>query len=80
MFKLARGYTIRLTKAMKVRDPGGGEHVEEYKEDVHVPPNFNALRFLMTNWSEEYANDPASIRQREKEFEYKKKFDEENSW
>lgn len=80
MFDLAKGYTLTLQKAMKVRDPGGGEHVEEYEETVHVPPNFNALRFLLTNWSDQYANDPASIRQREKEFEHKKKMDEDNSW
>lgn len=80
MFRLANGYTITLKKVMKVRDPGGGEHLEEYEEDVHVPPNFNANRFLLTNWSDKYSNDPALIRQREKEFEHKKKMDEENSW
>ena len=80
MFKLAQGYTVTLQKSMKVRDPGGGEHIEDYEEDVHVPPNFNALRFLLTNWSENYANDPAMIRQRKEEFEHKKKIDEENSW
>ena len=80
MFKLAQGYTVTLQKTMKVRDPGGGEHLEDYEEDVHVPPNFNALRFLLTNWSENYANDPAMIRQRKEEFEHKKKIDEENSW
>lgn len=80
MFKLATGYTVRVKKAMKVRDPGGGEHVEEYEEDIHVPPSFNANRFLLTNWSKDYANDPALIRQREKEFEHKKKIDELNSW
>lgn len=80
MYRLAMGYTVRLKKTMKVRDPGGGEHLEEYEEDVHVPPNFNANRFLLTNWSKDYANDPALIRQREKEFEHKKEMDELNSW
>ena len=72
MFKLAQGYTVRVQDAMKVREPGGGEHLEYYEKDVHVPANFNALRFLLTNWSEEYANDPAMIRQRKEEFEHKK--------
>ena len=80
MFKLAQGYTVRVQDAMKVRDPGGGEHIELYEKDVHVPANFNALRFLLTNWSDKYANDPAMIRQREKEFEHKKKIDELNNW
>ena len=80
MFKLAQGYTVRVQDAMKVRDPGGGEHIELYEKDVHVPANFNAIRFLLTNWSDKYANDPAMIRQREKEFEHKKKIDELNNW
>lgn len=80
MFKLANGYTVRLKKVMKVRDAGGGEHLEEYEEDVHVPPNFNANRFLLTNWSSDYANDPALLRQRREEFEHKKKQDELNNW
>ena len=80
MFKLAQGYTVRVQDAMKVRDPGGGEHIELYEKDVHVPANFNALRFLLTNWSDKYANDPAMMRQREKEFEHKKKIDELNNW
>ena len=80
MFKLAQGYTVRVQDAMKVRDPGGGEHIELYEKDVHVPANFNALRFLLTNWSDKYANDPAMMSQREKEFEHKKKQDELINW
>ena len=80
MFKLANGYTVTLMKGMKVRDPGGGEHVEEYMETVHVPANFNALRFLLTNWSDSYSNDPALLKIRREEFEHKKKMDEDNLW
>lgn len=80
MFQLAQGYTVRVQDAMKVRDPGGGEHIELYEKDVHVPANFNALRFLLTNWSDKYANDPALIKMRREEFEHKKKMDEENMW
>lgn len=80
MFKLAQGYTVRVQDAMKVRDPGGGEHIELYEKDIHVPANFNALRFLLTNWSDKYANDPALIRQRREEFEHKKKQDELTNW
>ena len=48
--------------------------------DDGMDPNFNALRFLLTNWSDQYSNDPAAIRQRVAEFEHRKKMDEENSW
>lgn len=80
MFRLARGYTVTLNKVMKVRDPGGGEHLEEYEEEVHVPANFNALRFLLINWSNEYSNDPGLLRQRIAEFEHRKALDERDAW
>ena len=80
MFQLATGYTVTVKKVMKVRDPGGGEHLEEYEEDIHVQANFNACRFLLTNWSESYTNDPGLLRQRREEFEHKKKMDEIDTW
>lgn len=80
MFRLATGYTETVRSAMKVRDPGGGEHIEFFDQVIVHEPNFNALRFLLTNWSDKYANDPAMIRQREKEFEHKKKIDELTNW
>ena len=80
MFQLATGYMYQVDKVMKVRDAGGGEHLEEYTETVRVEPNFNALRFLLTNWSDKYANDPALIKMRREEFEHKKKQDELTNW
>ena len=88
MFRLANGFTETITKAMKCKeiyyDDNGRrcerEYVDTYEITVFVPPNFNANRFLLTNWSDEYANDPALMRQRKEEFEHKKKMDEDNSW
>lgn len=80
MFKLARGYKVTVNKVMKVRDAGGGEHLEEFEEDIFVPPNFNALRFLLVNWSNEYSNDPGLLRQRIAEFEHRKTLDERDAW
>ena len=80
MFRLATGYSYTIDRHVKVRDPGGGEHVEHFVDTVVVDPNFNALRFLLTNWSENYANDPALLRQRKEEFEHKKKMDEDLNW
>ena len=80
MFELAQGFKTTVVKGMKVKDSDGSEHVEQYEETVFVPPNFNALRFLLTNWSDHYSNDPALMRQREKEFEHKKQMDESNAW
>lgn len=80
MFQLAQGFSKTVRKGMKVRNPDGSERVEIYEEVVFIPPNFNALRFLLTNWNKEYANDPALLRIRQEEFEHKKKMDELNSW
>lgn len=88
MFRLANGFSETITKAMKCKeiyyDDHGRrcerEYVDTYEITVFVPPNFNANRFLLTNWSDDYANDPALMRQRKEEFEHKKKMDEDNSW
>ncbi len=80
MFRLANGYSVSVKKVMKVRKSDGSEALEEYEETVHVPPNFNACRFLLTNWNNDYSNDPALIRIRREEFEHKKIMDEQNSW
>ena len=88
MFKLANGFTETVIKSIKCReiyyDEEGRrcerETVQMCPETVFVPPNFNAGRFLLTNWSDEYSNDPALMRQRKEEFEHKKKMDEDNSW
>lgn len=88
MFKLAEGYNVTITKAVKCKevyydDLGRRcerEVIKEYDETIYVAPNFNALRFLLCNWSENYSNDPALMRQRAAEFEHKKKIDEENNW
>lgn len=80
MFRMAQGYTVTVKKVMKVKNADGSERLEEYEETVHVPPNFNACRFLLTNWNNDYSNDPALIRIRREEFEHKKIMDERNSW
>lgn len=80
MFKLAKGFMVNKTSSKVVKNADGSERIDEGKETVYYPPNFNALRFLLTNWSDKYANDPALLRQRKEEFEHKKKIDEENNW
>lgn len=80
MFRLAQGYSKTVTKYMKVRDAGGGEHLEKYDEEIYFPPNFNALRFLIINWSNNYSNDPDLIKLRREEFEHRKELDERDAW
>lgn len=80
MFKLAMGFSIEKKSSKVVKNADGSERIDEGVETVYYPPNFNALRFLLTNWSDKYSNDPALIRQRREEFEHKKKMDEANMW
>lgn len=80
MFKLAIGFSIEKKSSKVVKNADGSERIDEGVETVYYPPNFNALRFLLTNWSDNYSNDPALIRQRREEFEHKKKIDELNNW
>lgn len=80
MFKLATGFSIEKKSSKVVKNADGSERIDKSIETVYYPPNFNALRFLLTNWSENYSNDPALIRQRKEEFEHKKKIDELNNW
>ena len=88
MFKLATGFSTSITKAVKCKEVYYDEQgrrcerevLKEYEQEIYIAPNFNACRFLLCNWSDEYSNDPALMRQRAAEFEHKKEMDEENNW
>ena len=80
MFQLANGFSVDKKFSKVLKNPDGSERIASGVETVYYPPNFNALRFLLTNWSEKYSHDPALMRLRREEFEHKKKMDEENSW
>lgn len=74
MEKIAHGFTRKQIRFINTR-----EGIEPVEEEVYYPPNFQALRFLLMNWGG-YMSEPAAQAQREKEFEHKKKMDEENNW
>lgn len=92
MYKSGMGFTKKIKRAMKVKeekyDPITGkkcsskEKVEYYDEEIYIPPNFQAARFLIVNWGKDlgYSNDPKMLEIREKELEHKIKQDEMNNW
>jgi len=87
MYRLARGFTMKVKKHYKVKhveyDNGKrlseDEEIVEVEEEEYFPPNFHALRFLLMNWGG-YMSEPAAQAQREKEFEHKKAMDERENW
>ena len=92
MYQAGLGFTKTIRRAMKVKeetyDPltgkksGMKERIEYYDEEIYIPPNFQAAKFLILNWGKDlgYCNDPKLTEIREKELEHKIKQDELNNW
>ncbi len=49
LFLSATGHTVMLKKSVKVREKGGGEHLEEGQEETYIPPNPQSMVFWLTN-------------------------------
>ena len=86
------GFTKTITRAMKVKeelyDPITGkkmsskEKIVHYEEEIYIPPNFQAAKFLIMNWGKDqgYSSEPKMMELRERELEHKIQQDENNSW
>ena len=91
MFKSGMGFTHTIKRQQKCKkvlyDPLSGKKVKEveemipYEEEIYIPPNFQAARFLILNWGRElgYSTDPAMLDLKEREFKHKQEMDN-NSW
>ena len=92
MYQSGLGFTRTIKRAMKVKeeiyDPitgkksGSKERIEYYDEEIYIPPNFQAAKFLILNWGKDlgYCNDPKLTEIRERELEHKIQQDELNNW
>lgn len=91
MFMSGKGFTRKITRYMKVKeefiDPLTGkklvkEVLEPYEDEIYIPPNFQAAKFLIMNWGKDrgYASEPKLIELREKELEHKIEQDKLNDW
>lgn len=85
MYEAAIGISKTVQKAMKVKqilyDNGKRvkeeERIEYYYEDIYIPPSVSAGQFLLKNWDKaNYSNNPAELKQKKEEFEYKKTSEE----
>lgn len=89
-YKSAMGFKMTIKKHMKVKkavyDPISGkkiaeeEVIEPYDEEIYIPPNFQAAKFLILNWSDGFASEPAMVKLRTKELEHKIEMDKNNNW
>jgi predicted transcriptional regulator len=91
MFKSGIGFTHTIKRMQKCKkvlyDPMTGKKMKEteemipYEEEIYIPPNFQAARFLILNWGRElgYSTDPAMLDLKEREFKHKQEMDN-NSW
>lgn len=91
MYKSGLGFTRKIQRVQKIKveyiDPITGkklvkEELQPYEEEIYIPPNFQAAKFLIMNWGKErgYASEPKLIELREKELEHKIEQDEKNNW
>lgn len=92
MYMSGMGFTKTITRQQKCKkveyDPVTGKKIYEeevmvpYEEEIYIPPNFQAGKYLIQNWGKDlgYCSEPALIAIREKELAHKIKMDEENSW
>lgn len=91
MYKSGLGFTKTIQRATKIKeekfDPETGrkyvkEKIVYYEEEIYIPPNFQAARFLIVNWGKDlgYSNDPKLLEIRERELEHKIEQDKLNNW
>lgn len=91
-FKSAMGFTHKIKRQAKVKDivynPETGKKLREtekmvpYEEEIYIPPNFQAAKFLIMNWGKDlgYCSEPQMMDLKKAEFEHKKEMDKENNW
>lgn len=89
MYESGMGMTRTIKRAMKMKkavaDPFTGKTVledviEYYDEEIYIPPNFQAAKFLILNWGEGWSSEPKAMELRERELNHKIEMDKENNW
>lgn len=92
MYRSGLGFTKTIKRQQKCKtvlyNPETGkklkeyEEMQEYEEEIYIPPNFQAARFLILNWGKElgYSTDPAMLDLKEREFKHKQEMEKKNNW
>lgn len=92
MYQSGMGFTKTIKRAMKLKeelfDPVTGkkscsrEKIAFYEEEIYIPPNFQAAKFLIMNWGKDlkYCSEPRMMELREKELQHKIDMAENENW
>ena len=92
MFTSGIGFTKTIKRMQKIKtveyDPVTGRKLHEkeemvpYEEEIYIPPNFQAAKYLIQNWGKDlgYSSEPALVALRERELEHKIEMDKEKNW
>lgn len=89
MYDAANGGVKQVKKIMKLKtvtyDNGKKikeeEHLEEYVEEIYIPPNITAGIFLLTNWDKKhYSRDPHAKDAKLRELKLKEEQMKEGEW
>lgn len=92
MYRSGLGFTKTIRRMQKCKQviyhPETGKKLKEfeemvpYDEEIYIPPNFQAARFLILNWGKElgYSTDPAMLDLKEREFKHKQEMEKNNNW
>lgn len=92
MYQSGLGFTKTIKRQQKCKQviyhPETGKKLKEfeemvpYEEEIYIPPNFQAARFLILNWGKElgYSTDPAMLDLKEREFKHKQEMEKNNNW
>lgn len=92
MFQSGLGFSKTIKRQQKCKtvlyNPETGkkqkefEEMKEYEEEIYIPPNFQAARFLILNWGKDlgYSTDPAMLDLKEREFKHKQEMEKSNNW
>lgn len=92
MYRSGLGFTKTIKRMQKCKtvlyNPQTGKKLKEieemvpYEEEIYIPPNFQAAKYLIQNWGKDlgYCSEPALVALREKELNHKIEMDKENNW
>lgn len=92
MYQSGLGFSKTIKRMQKCKtvlyNPETGKKLKEfeemvpYEEEIYIPPNFQAARFLILNWGKElgYSTDPAMLDLKEREFKHKQEMEKNNIW
>lgn len=49
LYERAIGYTVTVTKHIRLKNPDGSERVEKVEEEIFIPPDTHAQKFFLIN-------------------------------